>query len=741
MRSNRRALIIGVQNYAILPLLKYARNDAELINAQLQEYNCQFSCLLLTNEQATAKSIRDSFRELFKDAADDAIIIFYFAGHGIVQDKATFLVTLDVEDDPESGVSFDRLTQYVKSYIKESQSVIFILDCCHAGAMPVEEISIILNPVIDTVSRTSGITLLAATEETEKAYERDDIAQGVFTNFLFLGLSGAAANPDGKVTTSSLHDYMSKAMEVITHKQRLVYKTTIIGESPILAQGYSPQTYIHVSKLQPSKITEIESIFRSRINEVRRNSEGDRSAWFDRYYSEASNSISLLMEFMSKQEKIYPEITAINEWKNYEQDLISIKTLLADIRTGIKIPSGTVIEEIGRGGFGTVYKVVMAGGSTQAYKVYHGAQLNEKMKVRAFVRGYNAMKELNHPNIVQVYSNTQAPLGFFMQYIDGQNLRDWWNDDIPKLMSLLHIIAQTLEYAHSKGVIHRDIKPENIIINVSNPDKPIPFLTDFDLAWYSMATVYSAISEYSAFGHYLYAAPEQFLHPGMPITQKPTTDVYGFGQLCYFAICGQDPTLDNQISISSLKDRLKSWGSLEPARDFLQLYSKCTEKRPDDRHQNMAEISNILLGIRNNILDPNTENIINRDVFISEVIFALFGFEVPPSQHFNSRSNRTSIDLYLNNHEKIELYFRIIQAFTGYTGNFEQQRDNITRKIDSAINELKVRLGKDITRSVDKHAKPYGVTICLSGIMLTLDGARYTAQVIREIINHIEFGG
>lgn len=740
MRSDRRAFIVGIQNYAVLPHLKYAKNDAELISAQLQEYNCQFSCLSLINEQATAKTIRDSFRELFKDASDDAILIFYFAGHGVVEDRATFLVTLDVESDPESGISFDRLVQYVTSYRKEGQSIIFVLDCCHAGAMPTEGVSVILNPVIDTVTRTSGITLFAATEESSKAYERDDIEQGIFTNCLFLGLSGAATNIDGNVTTSSLHDYLAKAMDVITRKQRLVYKTTIIGESPILAQGYTPQPQITVSKLQPSKVAEIDSIFRSRIKEFRMQNEGDRFLWFEKYYSQASNSISLLIEFLSKQEKIYPEIAITNEWKNYDQDLMGVKAILANIRVGTKISVGTVIEEIGRGGFGTVYKVDV-GGNIQAYKVYHGSQLHETMKARAFLRGYNAMRELNHPNIVQVSSSTQAPLGFFMQYVHGQNLRDWWNDNVPNLMSLLHVIAQTLEYAHSKGVIHRDIKPENIVIDSTDINKPIPFLTDFDLAWYSMATVYSAMGESSVFGHYLYAAPEQFLHPGMPITQKPTTDVYGFGQLCYFAICGHDPSTDNQDSINGLKDRLKGWGSLEPAREFLNLYARCTEKRPDDRYQNMGDISNVLLNIRNSLLDPGAEKAIDSNSFTSEVIFALFGFEINSEQSFNSRSGRTAIELHYSNFGKVSLYFRVIQAFTGYTGNFDQQRDNITRKMDGIISELKSRFGNDIIRNVDKNVRPYAVTISLPGISLTLSGAQNTAQIIRAIINSIEFGG
>ena len=318
-----------------------------------------------------------------------------------------------------------------------------------------------------------------------------------------------------------------------------------------------------------------------------------------------------------------------------ESEIRDIQLKLASLEPGTIIPNGRVIEEIGSGGFGTVYKVETTEG-IKAYKVYHATELHVREKVKAFKRGYHAMIALNgHSNIVRVQELTQAPLGFFMDYISGTNLRSWWTDDIEKQLIVLHSVAQTLEHAHShpRTIVHRDIKPENILIVEGENARPIPYLTDFDLSWYSMATVYSTTgqSAVAAFGHILYAAPEQYERPGDDITRKPTTDVFAFGQLCYFTISGKDPATLAEFSIDNLKALLSRWDSEDAAQKFLELYKKCIQRTPSNRYQNMNEVSAALLSVRNSLLDPDHTKELNKDAFIAELIFGIFGFDVEPS--------------------------------------------------------------------------------------------------------------
>src|SRR3990172_845655 len=105
--------------------------------------------------------------------------------------------------------------------------------------------------------------------------------------------------------------------------------------------------------------------------------------------------------------------------------------------------------------------------SPLAYKVYHARDLAIAEKVRRFERGYNAMKQLDHPYIVKVRGFTECPLGFYMDFIDGPNLRNFSGtiEEPRSLVNILLAVAETLRHAHRRGVIHRDVKPENIIMN------------------------------------------------------------------------------------------------------------------------------------------------------------------------------------------------------------------------------------------------------------------------------------
>ena len=70
-------------------------------------------------------------------------------------------------------------------------------------------------------------------------------------------------------------------------------------------------------------------------------------------------------------------------------------------------------------------------------------------------------EQLNHPHIVSVHRYTNCPVGFYMDYIDGPNLRDFGGalTEPPEILALLIQIAETLQHAHGRNVIHRDVKP------------------------------------------------------------------------------------------------------------------------------------------------------------------------------------------------------------------------------------------------------------------------------------------
>ena len=739
MRTDRRALIVGIENYKTFTQVKYAVNDAEIIDEALNEYQCQFSCITLLNEQATARNILSNFKSLFTECDDDAVIIFFFAGHGVTIDNGTFLVTLDTEtDDISPGVHLARLIEIINFNRKINQSCVFLFDCCHAGAFPLETYSISVDAIQKTILTSTGIALIAATTDTDKAYASDQWTQGVFTQWLFHGLVGGAANNEGKITIFTLYDFISKAMA--EHGQQTpVFKVTTFGKSPILGDGFSPREEIAISKLTEAKWIEIDTITRDRLQFLHRSLDIDSESWVKHSYRDTSAALSDLITWRVDLERSHPELKKLDSFRRYDTEIMQIQTRLSSLYEGLVIANGTVTSTIGMGGFGTVYKVD-TGSGFQAYKVYHSNQLHEYQKIKSFRRGYRAMKNLNHPNVVRVMGQTSAPEGFFMQYIDGPNFRAWWTDDLGTMLNLLHIIAQALEHAHLLGVVHRDVKPENIIIDTNNPERPIPYLTDFDLAWYSTGTVFSTIDNpLAVFGHYLYAAPEQYDKPNSEITRKCTTDVYGFGQLCFYAICNSDPERDSASSVATLKNRLGTWTNAEAAHKFLAMYQKCIQRAPANRFQSMNHVSTSLIEIRNLLIDPDKSSILSQEQFMNELVFSLFAFEKEPTKNFSSRSGRTSINIQNILRDSIQIKFDVIQGYTTIHGTFDQQRNTINRRVDSAIDDMNKRFHNiTLRRHRETAADTYSTRVEMQGNILMLSGVEFCREMINSVLTCIE---
>ncbi|MER7036210.1 serine/threonine-protein kinase, partial [Streptomyces albidoflavus] len=218
---------------------------------------------------------------------------------------------------------------------------------------------------------------------------------------------------------------------------------------------------------------------------------------------------------------------------------------------------GMVTRQIGAGGFGSVYKVQGSEAEKDifAYKVYHPHELHDREKVKRFRNGYDAMELLAHPQIVKVHRYSDCPTGFVMDYVDGSNLRELQPGTFLPPVDIVAILlksAEAIEHAHSHGVIHRDIKPENIVCRYTSDGEYLPYLTDFDLAWFSTQTQRATKS---AMGVVYYAAPEQYIafDPRVAHSREPTLDVFSFGQLLAFCFVNRDP---DPLSVTGNAERL-----------------------------------------------------------------------------------------------------------------------------------------------------------------------------------------
>ena len=182
------------------------------------------------------------------------------------------------------------------------------------------------------------------------------------------------------------------------------------------------------------------------------------------------------------------------------------------------------------------------------------------------------MALLDHPHIVKVVRYSESPVGFYMDYIPGANLRQLGRTIVEPadIVDFLMVIAETLQHAHGRNVIHRDVKPENVLAAFDTEHSQWkPYLTDFDLAWYSTATQVTR----DAFGAIFYAAPEQLAKPESAQAHARTTDIFAFGQVAFFLATGSDPVpLDAADNVRALSERLGSWANLEAALSMIRTY-------------------------------------------------------------------------------------------------------------------------------------------------------------------------
>jgi serine/threonine protein kinase len=617
-----------------------------------------------------------------------------------------------------------------------------LLDCCHAGALNTEGLNINLDDIQKVVaSQGRGVTLIAATEENNLAKESYTLKQGVFSHWLFNGLIGDASNRNGEVTTHSLHEYISRNMAEHHKSQKVIYKTTTAGEPPIIGKGFKPQETIVSSKLTEADLQVIYNTTSDKLDGLEEKTKVDTNLWIQSVHKETGSELSELIEWRNKLERSHPDLKTSPSFRRYDSKITKLQINLADIQPQTVVSEGIMVEEIGSGGFGNVYKIQTSNGF-RAYKLYHATLLHEKERVKAFYRGYNAMKKLQHPNIVQVGQLTQAPLGFYMDYIEGQNFANWWTDDPTKYLEVLLVISQTLNYAHTRPdhIVHRDIKPQNIIVDDTNPKKIKPYLTDFDLAWYSMSTTFSTVGDkaVAAFGHYLYAAPEQYEAANDQAKRNPITDIYGFGQLCYFAVVGKDPAHDKSISIGNLRECLAKWTNALAANEFLKIYEKSTQRTPSHRYPTMSEIGIALVKTRNLLLDPNSDHLISRDEFVSQIVFSIYGFEIEPKDSFMSKSERTQVEIQAVTKEKTFIKFDVISGVLGLTGSFDVQRAAVNRRIDKVLSDFRTKNKIEILRHQERVVDVYSSKLEITGDYLSLNGALICGEIIQHTIRAIE---
>jgi WD40 repeat protein/tRNA A-37 threonylcarbamoyl transferase component Bud32 len=205
-----------------------------------------------------------------------------------------------------------------------------------------------------------------------------------------------------------------------------------------------------------------------------------------------------------------------------------------------KIGNYQILEELGRGGMGVVYKAKQPSLSRLvAIKMIlagEHAGVRERARLRTEAE---AAAQLIHPNVVQIYEiGEHEGLPYVaMEYIGGGSLgRMLRGTPQPYRWSarLTETLARTIHVAHLRGIVHRDLSPSNILMTMDGTAK----ITDFGLAKFLFDEESSSLSG-AIVGTPSYMAPEQVSNQGKPV--GPGVDIYALGALLYEMVTGVAP--------------------------------------------------------------------------------------------------------------------------------------------------------------------------------------------------------
>jgi hypothetical protein len=209
----RKALVVGINSYPGSPL-RGCINDAIGIGTLLETHGdgSPNFAVKLEKDIQTKSLLRGAIADLFSGDSDAAL--FYFSGHGFINELGGFIVTPDHKSYDE-GISMDDVLTFAnQSKIKDK---IIILDCCHSGAMG--------SPAIgDKASHLKdGVSILTASRADEPALEVN--GHGVFTNLLLAALQGGASDLRGHISPGGIYAYIDQALG--PWQQRPVFKTNV----------------------------------------------------------------------------------------------------------------------------------------------------------------------------------------------------------------------------------------------------------------------------------------------------------------------------------------------------------------------------------------------------------------------------------------------------------------------------------------------------------------------------------
>jgi serine/threonine protein kinase/tetratricopeptide (TPR) repeat protein len=286
---------------------------------------------------------------------------------------------------------------------------------------------------------------------------------------------------------------------------------------------------------------------------------------------------------------------------------------------GATLDNYRILEKIGEGGQGAVYKAVDSRlGRTVVVKVLPPELTVKEANLKRFEREARLASSLDHPNICTIFDLGEAGNVHYiaMQHVEGRNVRQLVNGRPLVLKDALSIaiqVADALSSAHARGIIHRDVKAGNVMVTDAGQVKVLDFglakLLD-DEAARTEGIHHTELTEIGVpYGTATYAAPEQAR--GDRVDKR--ADIFSTGVLLYEMLTGIWPfqgktSVDVRHAVLHDQPKPLAEARPDPVPTRLQaILDKALQKEPRDRYQHMEELRDELRAIYREVTGGTAE--------------------------------------------------------------------------------------------------------------------------------------